>query len=551
MTPMRTGGENGGIKLLAKTLVEQFGHLKPDWHFVLFTSRSSHEELRQLETRNIRCVCIREDQPSVKSGATSPPRRQRRGRGIVDPLLRKTDAILRRLQHRLRSGRRRHQSRIGRERPFQTLSASRPNMRADLLFSPFTAPLFDWSPTRPIVSVVADLQYRFFSEFFTPEDLAYRHRSIVEASRRSQRLICISNHTRQTVLDTGLCDPTRVETVHIGMSRRMPKTSLAQRQGLLSRLGLTPDRYLLYPANFWRHKNHLALLTAFSRYRARHPESNLQLILAGADTGEATAIRAAIDRMGLSAQVRITGYLSDAELSSLMRDCAALIFPSLFEGFGMPPVEAMALGKIVLSSNVTSLPEVVGEAGISFDPHQPAEITAAIERLEKATPTERRRLIQLGYQRVRAFSSSKEMARKYLRIIGEALDETDIPNDELYGVFADGWTSQRIMIAHKPSQRQRKLQLTLCAPQFIPAPRIDLRLLVNGRNDQSQFGVERNAEVCIEQLLPAESGILEFIISPVFVPSTCGLGPDDRHLGLICRGCRVQEEDRSVELLAT
>jgi glycosyltransferase involved in cell wall biosynthesis len=457
MTPMLTGGANGGVKLLAKTLIERFGQLQSDWDFVLLTSRNSHDELLRMETHNVRCVCIREDRPLIAPQATAPqaevaaPRSSLGNRlkhRVVNLLPQGVDRLLRAANQRLRFRNRLLKSLYGRYRLQQALAAALPGVRPELLFCPFTAPLTGWPNSRPIVSLIVDLQHRYHGEFFTTQDRNRRESTFLEAARRSRRIVCISNYTRQTVVDTGKCDPARVDTVYIGMSQRLPDVAASERQTNLARLGLVAGRYLIYPANCWQHKNHLMLLTAFAQYLARHPHG-LQLVLTGADTGGGALLREAIDGLGIASHVKVTGYLSDAEISSLMRDCAALIFPSLFEGFGIPTVEAMALGKIVLCSNTTSLPEIVGDAAILFDPRRPIDIVSAIERFEQATPARREQLIATGHERVRHFGGLDKMAQQYLRIFGQTLEENGSSND--------GPIPQRSVVSRVRGRKQRKV----------------------------------------------------------------------------------------------
>jgi glycosyltransferase involved in cell wall biosynthesis len=128
------------------------------------------------------------------------------------------------------------------------------------------------------------------------------------------------------------------------------------------------------------------------------------------------ALRGAADGMKLGDRVLFPGYLSEAELAALLSGCRALIFPSLYEGFGMPVIEAMAAGKPVLCSTVASLPEVAGDAALFFDPRMPAEIAGAIERIDSHAAL-RERLIRAGYANAARFSDPDRMAAEYLSVL--------------------------------------------------------------------------------------------------------------------------------------
>jgi glycosyltransferase involved in cell wall biosynthesis len=146
------------------------------------------------------------------------------------------------------------------------------------------------------------------------------------------------------------------------------------------------EPFLLYPANPWPHKNHARLYEAFALVRQRRPE--LRLVLTG--TGHAAALPDGVENRG---------RVPFDELVRLYRTASALVFPSLYEGFGLPPVEAMACGCPVAASNAASLPEVCGDAAELFDPLSPEDMARAIDAVlaEPAGYTER------GLARARIF----------------------------------------------------------------------------------------------------------------------------------------------------
>ena len=252
---------------------------------------------------------------------------------------------------------------------------------ADVVFCPFTTARF-FDPRVPMVTILYDLQYLAYPEFFSREERAHRDREFRDVCRFATRVVCISDYVRKSVLQQGKVDPSRVTTIHISLFHRLADDHAVNDPDLLPRLGLRAGRYLLYPVNFWPHKNHEMLLTAFGIYRARHPVSDLKLVCTGGLGARREQLQQAVERMDMAGQVAVIGFAPDQEFVALLRSCRALVFPSLFEGFGMPPLEAMALGKPALCSNRTSLPEVVGDAALLFDPRKPAEIVEAIEQVE-------------------------------------------------------------------------------------------------------------------------------------------------------------------------
>ena len=360
---------------------------------------------------------------------------------------------------------------------------------ADLVFCPFTAPKF-YDPAVPIVVVVYDLQYLYYPQFFTADERYYRDKDFRESCHLATHLVCISDYVRETVLHNGAVAPERVTTVHIRLSQRLDEAPAEAVESILARLNLEQLCYLLYPANFWPHKNHEMLLTAFGIYRARHPQSNLKLVCTGSPGERMDFLSRCADRMGLNQRVIFPGYLSDAEFAAVMSACYAVIYPSLFEGFGMPILEAMACGKPVLCSNVTGLPEIAGDAALMFNPRKPIEIVNAIESIENDHSLVQQ-LKQLGAQRVMAFGQPIQMAQHYLQIFYEAVSGSHKFAPVIHGIYADGWSSERVTITYGVSNEQRYFEAKLTAPTWLPFEQVAIRLLQNGNGPSAEFVIAR------------------------------------------------------------
>jgi glycosyltransferase involved in cell wall biosynthesis len=209
----------------------------------------------------------------------------------------------------------------------------------------------------PAVTTVHDLQHEVYPAFFSRAELAYRRSVYGWTVKRSRLLIAISEHARSTLLERyGLPDE-RVRTIHLGIDHARFTPGNRER-----------EPFLLYPANRWPHKNHDRLFDAFALVRRDRPELGLVLTGQGHDRGR------------LPEAVESRGHVSADELVDLYRGAACLVFPSLYEGFGLPPLEAMACGCPVATSNATSLPEVCGEAAEYFDPLSTGEMAEAILR---------------------------------------------------------------------------------------------------------------------------------------------------------------------------
>jgi glycosyltransferase involved in cell wall biosynthesis len=229
----------------------------------------------------------------------------------------------------------------------------------------------------PAATTIHDLQHEEFPEFFSRAQLTYRRRVYGWTVRESRILITDSEHGRQVLIERRGLDPERVRAIHLAVDhdRFTPD-------------GCSREPFLLYPANNWPHKNHQRLFQAFALAREDRPE--LELVLTGAGH----------ERLPLPAGVESRGLVQLDDLVQLYRTASGLVFPSLYEGFGIPCLEAMACGCPVAVSRVASLPEVCGEAAVYFDPLSVESIAQAIgDVLERPPPGGTERAARFTWER--------------------------------------------------------------------------------------------------------------------------------------------------------
>lgn len=207
--------------------------------------------------------------------------------------------------------------------------------------------------TPPPVVTVLDLQHEYLPDFFSRAELAYRRAVYGWSIRRSRLVVTISEHAARAVVERYSVPESRVRPIHLGLDHAVFRPG-----------DETRGRFLVYPARAWPHKNHERLFVAFAEMRRRHPDLELVLTAYEGETPQG---------------VRSLGHVSRDELVGLYRSAAGLVFPSLFEGFGQPTLEAMACGCPVASSNAAALPEVCGEGARLFDP---TSVEAMIEAVD-------------------------------------------------------------------------------------------------------------------------------------------------------------------------
>jgi glycosyltransferase involved in cell wall biosynthesis len=244
--------------------------------------------------------------------------------------------------------------------------------RLDVLFNPgFTAPLM--APC-PQVTVFHDMQHKRRPEHFRWFDLPAWRALLFASACVSDRLIAVSEATRRDVLHHYPIPSGKVAVVEHGVDERM--FELAARR--------SPQPYLLCVSTLHPHKNLERLVRVFARFRARHPE--WRLVLAGMRGFHAEAVERAIAAAKLQEAVRVTGWIEREELYELYRCAGAFVYPSTFEGFGMPVLEALAAGLPTACSNIEPLRSVAADAAVLFDPYDDDAMGAALERLGADAP---------------------------------------------------------------------------------------------------------------------------------------------------------------------
>lgn len=273
----------------------------------------------------------------------------------------------------------------------------------------------------PQILTMCDLQHLHYPEFFSAEDFASREQLYQDSCQMARHIICISEHTRQD-LHAQYGVPLEKATTIWAIPSRAAWIELDANRGrdLLAGMGLESGRFLFYPAHSWGHKNHARLIAALALIAKDLPR-DLRLVLTGRHFSPSHPAHALIAENQLEKRLVHVGYRSPLEVRALYSGAMALVFPSLFEGFGMPVAEAMIAGCPVACSNSSSLPEIVGDAAITFDPNNVEEIAAALLRI--ATDGELRSSLVAAGKRRRPLFSARLQAVKTLAVYRRVFDE--------------------------------------------------------------------------------------------------------------------------------
>jgi glycosyltransferase involved in cell wall biosynthesis len=249
--------------------------------------------------------------------------------------------------------------------------------------------------------VVHDLSFRAHPEYF-PRIVAWYMRWLTSrAIQRAQRVFTISEFSRREILRFHPANREKVVVIPCGVASRFrPATSemnLATEWATLARYGINGS-YILALGNIHPRKNLVRLLEAYLCLR-RQRKSVPRMVWAGLPRWDSNRL---LDK-ARAAGVILTGFVAEDDLPILYRQATMLVYPSIYEGFGLPPLEAMACGTPVVASNATSLPEVVGEAALTVNTTDVTEITTAMARLLDDTPL-RKQLQESGLERAREFT---------------------------------------------------------------------------------------------------------------------------------------------------
>jgi glycosyltransferase involved in cell wall biosynthesis len=298
-----------------------------------------------------------------------------------------------------------------------TLSAELRRRPVDLLHVQYTAPPL--APC-PVVATVHDLSFEHLPETFKLRSRVQLRLTVRATARRAAHVIAPSEFTRRDLIETYKLDPARVTTIPLAVSPLFrPVEDAGEVERVRRRYGIEGE-YVLAVGSIQPRKNLERLVRAYSSLRAERGRSNLpQLVLVGKKAWLYGGTLKAVEEEGLAGSVVLTGYVSEGDLPALYTGALCFAYPSYFEGFGLPPLEAMSCGVPVLTGNLTSLPEVVGDAGLTVDPFDTEAIALALGRLIDDDAL-RASLRERGLRRARGFNW-RATARMTLQTYGRVM----------------------------------------------------------------------------------------------------------------------------------
>jgi len=255
----------------------------------------------------------------------------------------------------------------------------------------------------PAIATVHDLGYHRFPEAHPRRQLWYLRWSTRHNGRRSQRVIADSQATKNDLVRFDGVDPAKIEVVYPGIDPTLQPVKNEERLAAVQQKYQITPPYLLFLSTLQPRKNLKRLIGAYGAANLPH-----QLVLAGKSGWLAQPIFDALASLPspLASQIILPGFIDDADKASLLSGATAVLYPSLYEGFGFPVLEAQVCGTAVLCANSSSLPELAGDSALMVDPLNTATLTTAIRRMA-TDETYRAGLIQKGFENVRRFNWEK------------------------------------------------------------------------------------------------------------------------------------------------
>jgi glycosyltransferase involved in cell wall biosynthesis len=304
-----------------------------------------------------------------------------------------------------------------------TIPAKLRRLGAELLHSPhYVRPLLC---TIPSVVTIHDCIHLLFPQYL-PSRMAFRyaHFMMGSAIRRSALVFTVSEASRRDILRFyPWADPDRVVVVPNAIDAALLEDPGPEETQRVKERYQIRGRFVLFAGNIKPHKNLERLIDAFGRVKQHAGHEDLKLFIIGDEVTRYPSLRRSVENAGVRQDVRFFGFVPDRTLAALYRLASVFAFPSLYEGFGLPPLEAMACGTPVVTSRISSLPEVVGDAALLVDPYSLEEIALGIERA-LGDEALRAVLVERGRARVKNFSWARSVTAihsGYLKALGRPL----------------------------------------------------------------------------------------------------------------------------------
>lgn len=286
----------------------------------------------------------------------------------------------------------------------------------DILFAPFGDSNFD-NKAKKSIYILYDLQHIYYPQFFSKDELLRRQKRYKKIiSNKNIILISISNYSKAD-FENNFGKKNKIIASPIGFEFKKYQKEF---NFDLKKFDIKSKSYFIYPANLWKHKNHEVLILAFKMFLNKNKNSNFKLILTGASVDRKKELTEFITKLNLQNDIIFTGYLKENEILSLIKNSFSVVYPTLFEGFGIPIFESIILKTPVICSDLKVLKEILGDGNYYFDQRKPYDIFLKMDQLYNS-----QNFYNFINDEIKKNSSLKNnhpnMIEKYLKTINEQI----------------------------------------------------------------------------------------------------------------------------------
>ena len=284
----------------------------------------------------------------------------------------------------------------------------------ELIFAPFGDTHYD-NRAKKSLYIFYDLQHLYYPQFFHKNELAIRKKRFKKITQNKDiKLISISNYSKYD-FKKNFGNTNEIVSVPITFDPNKYKKNFLLDE---NKYKLIKKKYFIYPANLWKHKNHEMLILSFKMFLEKNKTSNFKLILTGSSVERKLELEEYVAKLNLTDDVIFTEYLKEDEILSLIKNCYSVIYPTLFEGFGIPIYESIILKVPVICSNLEVFKELLGEGEFYFEEKKPKEIFSKMDALynNKSFYYE---LVNCIEKRSSLINDHQVMSQKYIDVIND------------------------------------------------------------------------------------------------------------------------------------
>ena len=275
--------------------------------------------------------------------------------------------------------------------------------KIDIWFCPLLS-LFPRYISIPKITTIPDIQHKYYPQFFSDEVMKFRDLEFPFAIKNSDLIITISEFSKKTIEENYKVDEDKIYVTYLDSDSSFNDILIQEKQEAVKLKHNLPIKYFFYPANTWEHKNHKNLFRALAIYKEKYDEK-VRLVLTGANLKENRKLITLIKELNIGENVISLGYIEQSDMPYIYRGSSALVFPSLFEGFGIPIIEAFKSQCPVVCSKSASIPEIAKDAVLYFDAENPEDISEKMNQI--LNPEISSKLISKGILRAQKFSWEK------------------------------------------------------------------------------------------------------------------------------------------------